>query len=103
MIPTMIESLTLGDDPSAPTGRRPWWLIAIAAAVVASFAALAMAGLAEGDYSTQPGGTGSLRRQDTLLHGMAPSIGTVRDAFDCALAGTTIGLYKHECFRRTDC
>ena len=49
MIPTMIESLTLGDDPSAPTGRRPWWLIAIAAAVVASFAALAMAGLAEGD------------------------------------------------------
>jgi len=78
MIPTMIESLTLGDDPSAPTGRRPWWLIAIAAAVVASFAALAMAGLAEGD--------------------LVP-----RRPFDCALAGTTIGLYKHECFRRTDC
>lgn len=26
-----------------------------------------------------------------------------RRPFDCALAGTTIGLYKHECFRRTDC
>jgi len=34
---------------------------------------------------------------------MVRSIGTVGDAFDCALAGTTIGLYKHECSRRTDC
>jgi hypothetical protein len=44
-IPTVIESLTLGDDPSVPTGRRPWWFaVAAAAAVVASLAALAMAG-----------------------------------------------------------
>jgi putative transposase len=34
-----------------------------------------------------------------LLHGMLPSIGTVGDAFDNALAETTIGLYKHECIR----
>ena len=34
-----------------------------------------------------------------LLHGMVPSIGTVGDAFDNALAETTIGLYKHECIR----
>jgi hypothetical protein len=34
-----------------------------------------------------------------LLHGMVPSIGSVGDAFDIALAETTIGLYKHECIR----
>ena len=34
-----------------------------------------------------------------LLHGMVPSIGSVGDAFDNALAETTIGLYKHECIR----
>jgi putative transposase len=33
------------------------------------------------------------------LNGMLPSIGTVGDAFDNALAETTIGLYKHECMR----
>jgi len=31
------------------------------------------------------------------LHGMRPSIGSVGDAFDNALAETTIGLYKTEC------
>jgi len=34
-----------------------------------------------------------------LINGMRPSIGTVGDAFDNALAETTIGLYKHECIR----
>lgn len=34
-----------------------------------------------------------------LLAGMQPSIGSVGDAFDNALAETTIGLYKHECIR----
>jgi putative transposase len=34
-----------------------------------------------------------------MLNGMLPSIGTVGDAFDNALAETTIGLYKHECIR----
>ena len=34
-----------------------------------------------------------------LLHGIMPSIGTVGDAFDNALAETTIGLYKTECIR----
>jgi putative transposase len=33
------------------------------------------------------------------LNGVLPSIGTVGDAFDNALAETTIGLYKHECIR----
>ena len=33
------------------------------------------------------------------LEGMRPSIGTVGDAFDNALAETTIGLYKTECTR----
>jgi putative transposase len=33
------------------------------------------------------------------LNGMLPSIGTVGDAYDNALAETTIGLYKHECVR----
>jgi putative transposase len=34
-----------------------------------------------------------------LINGMRPSIGSVGDAFDNALAETTIGLYKHECIR----
>jgi putative transposase len=34
-----------------------------------------------------------------MLNGMLPSIGSVGDAFDNALAETTIGLYKHECIR----
>lgn len=34
-----------------------------------------------------------------MLEGMIPSIGTVGDAFDNALAETTIGLYKTECVR----
>jgi putative transposase len=33
------------------------------------------------------------------LHGLAPSIGSVGDAYDNALAETTIGLYKTECIR----
>jgi putative transposase len=33
------------------------------------------------------------------LHGLAPSIGSVGDALDNALAETTIGLYKTECIR----
>jgi putative transposase len=37
--------------------------------------------------------------ESLLLAGMIPSIGTVGDAFDNALAETTIGLYKHECVR----
>jgi putative transposase len=34
-----------------------------------------------------------------LLEGLRPSIGTVGDAYDNALAETTIGLYKTECVR----
>ena len=34
-----------------------------------------------------------------FLEGFRPSIGTVGDAYDNALAETTIGLYKHECIR----
>jgi putative transposase len=34
-----------------------------------------------------------------MLAGLQPSIGTVGDAFDNALAETTIGLYKTECSR----
>jgi putative transposase len=34
-----------------------------------------------------------------MLAGLAPSIGTVGDAYDNALAETTIGLYKTECVR----
>jgi len=34
-----------------------------------------------------------------LLEGLIPSIGTVGDALDNALAETTIGLYKTECVR----
>jgi transposase InsO family protein len=33
------------------------------------------------------------------LHGLSPSIGTVGDAYDNALAENTIGLYKTECIR----
>ncbi|MHB1166762.1 MAG: IS3 family transposase [Candidatus Nanopelagicales bacterium] len=35
-----------------------------------------------------------------LLEGLVPSIGTVADAYDNALAETTIGLFKTECYRR---
>jgi putative transposase len=35
------------------------------------------------------------------LHGITPSIGTVGDAYDNALAETTIGLYKTECIRKS--
>ncbi|WP_442913232.1 IS3 family transposase [Kribbella sp. CA-293567] len=42
----------------------------------------------------------ALRFTETLqLHGLNPSIGTVADAYDNALAETTIGLYKTECIR----
>jgi hypothetical protein len=37
--------------------------------------------------------------QTLFLEGVTPSIGTVGDAFDNALAETTIGLYKAECVR----
>ena len=37
--------------------------------------------------------------QALLLAGLMPSIGTVGDAYDNALAETTIGLYKTECTR----
>lgn len=42
----------------------------------------------------------SVHVTETLhLHGLAPSIGTVGDAYDNALAETTMGLYKTECIR----
>jgi putative transposase len=42
----------------------------------------------------------SLRFGETLLlEGLIPSVGTVGDALDNALAETTIGLYKTECIR----
>jgi putative transposase len=42
----------------------------------------------------------SVHFAETLqLHGLSPSIGTVGDAYDNALAETTIGLYKTECIR----
>ena len=42
----------------------------------------------------------SVRFAETLqLAGMIPSIGTVGDAYDNALAETTMGLYKTECVR----
>lgn len=42
----------------------------------------------------------SVRLGETLsLSGLIPSIGTVGDAFDNALAETTIGLYKTEAVR----
>jgi transposase InsO family protein len=34
-----------------------------------------------------------------LLEGLVPSIGSVGDAYDNALAETTIGLFKTECYR----
>jgi putative transposase len=37
--------------------------------------------------------------ESLLLAGMAPSVGSVGDAYDNALAETTIGLYKTECTR----
>jgi putative transposase len=37
--------------------------------------------------------------QTLLLEGLTPSVGTVGDALDNALAETTIGLYKTECVR----
>jgi len=42
----------------------------------------------------------SVRFAETLLlEGLVPSIGTVGDAYDNALAETTIGLFKAECYR----
>ena len=42
----------------------------------------------------------SARFGETLtLSGMRPSVGSVGDAYDNALAETTIGLYKNECIR----
>jgi transposase InsO family protein len=42
----------------------------------------------------------SVRFAETLmLEGLAGSVGTVADAYDNALAETTIGLYKCECTR----
>lgn len=42
----------------------------------------------------------SVRFGESLqLHGITPSIGSVGDAYDNALAETTIGLYKTECTR----
>jgi putative transposase len=42
----------------------------------------------------------SVRFAETLmLAGLAPSVGSVGDAYDNALAETTIGLYKAECTR----
>ena len=41
-----------------------------------------------------------MRFGETLsLSGLRPSVGTVGDAYDNALAETTIGLYKNECIR----
>jgi putative transposase len=46
----------------------------------------------------EPGQYTSLRYAETLmLAGMAPSVGSVGDAYDNALAETTIGLCKSEC------
>jgi putative transposase len=43
---------------------------------------------------------GAIHFGETLsLSGLRPSIGTVGDAYDNALAETTIGLYKNECIR----
>jgi putative transposase len=41
----------------------------------------------------------SCNRGTLALEGLRPSIGTVGDAFDNALAETMIGLYKTECTR----
>ncbi|MBU6280365.1 MAG: integrase core domain-containing protein [Actinomycetales bacterium] len=37
--------------------------------------------------------------QTLLMEGLVPSIGSVGDAYDNALAETTIGLFKTECYR----
>ncbi len=37
--------------------------------------------------------------QTLLLAGLTPSVGSIGDAYDNALAETTIGLYKTECTR----
>jgi transposase InsO family protein len=60
----------------------------------------------------RPLGAGAVRHSDAgsqyasvrfaetlLLEGLAPSVGTVGDALDNALAETTVGLYKTECIR----
>ena len=48
----------------------------------------------------EPGQYTAVRFAETLLlAGLTPSIGTVGDAYDNALAETTIGLYKTECIR----
>jgi putative transposase len=48
----------------------------------------------------EPGQYTSVRFGETLsLSGLVPSIGSVGDAFDNALAETTIGLYKNEAVR----
>jgi len=48
----------------------------------------------------EPGLRAGVRFGETLmLAGLTPSIGTVGDALDNALAETTIGLYKTECIR----
>ena len=41
-----------------------------------------------------------MRFDETLsLSGIRPSVGSIGDAYDNALAETTIGLYKNECIR----
>ncbi len=48
----------------------------------------------------EPGPYTAIRFGETLLlEGLIPSVGTVADALDNALAETTIGLYKTECIR----
>ena len=50
--------------------------------------------------SSRPSQYTSVRFGETLsLSGLRPSVGTVGDAYDNALAETTIGLYKNECIR----
>jgi putative transposase len=50
-------------------------------------------------WVTESAGGGSSVPYTLLLEGLAPSVGTVGDALDNALAETTIGLYKTECAR----
>ena len=48
----------------------------------------------------EPGQYTSVRFGETLsLSGLRPSVGSVGDAYDNALAEITIGLYKNECIR----
>ena len=48
----------------------------------------------------EPGQYTSVRFGETLsLSGLRPSVGSVGNAYDNALAETTIGLYKNECIR----